>query len=358
MGLGAKLAGAATSGLAGAVTGGIGSIVSGGLGLLGGLFKRNNNGFKNQQKLMQQAWEYEKEGMGLQYNYGQQAADAEYRRNLQMWKDTNFRAQRNEMEKAGLSVGLMYGNGGGQTASTAGGTATQPSAPKINPIEVGLQQQALGLQLKQIEAQNKLANAETAKTLAEANKIAGVDTEGQDLENKWREIENRIQLSRENIAAANVTEANANAQKAVELWNQEMLNTKYLNETQEERVAKLISEIALLQKEGAVQDSIVDVNYNTARKIQKEVENFYYEMITRRMSAEAAKEQAAAMVDKIAKDYELGKGHLNNENQKNLREWIFGGINQLSEIIESISKFKQAQSILKRLEKIIRKPNE
>ena len=78
MGLGAKLADAATSGLTGAVTGGIGSIVSGGLGLLGGLFKKNNNGFKNQQKLMQQAWEYEKEGMGLQYNYGQQAADAEY----------------------------------------------------------------------------------------------------------------------------------------------------------------------------------------------------------------------------------------------------------------------------------------
>ena len=61
MGLAATLADAATSGLAGAVTGGIGSIVSGGLGLLGGLFKRNNNGFKNQQKLMQQALEYEKE---------------------------------------------------------------------------------------------------------------------------------------------------------------------------------------------------------------------------------------------------------------------------------------------------------
>ena len=59
---------------------------------------------------MQQAWEYEKEGMGLQYNYGQQAADAEYKRNLQMWKDTNFGAQRAEIEDAGLSVGLMYGN--------------------------------------------------------------------------------------------------------------------------------------------------------------------------------------------------------------------------------------------------------
>lgn len=358
MGLGATLANAATAGLAGAVTGGIGSIVSGGLGLLGGLFKRNNNGFKNQQKLMQQAWEYEKEGMGLQYNYGQQAADAEYKRNLQMWKDTNFGAQRAEMEDAGLSVGLMYGNGGGQAASSAGGTATQPNAPKTNPVEVALQQQAMGLQLKQIEAQNKLASAETAKTLAEANKIAGVDTKGQELNNKWQEIENRIQLSKENIAESNVTEAAANAKKAIELWKQEALNTKYLDETQEERVAKLVSEIALIQKEGAVQDSIVDVNYNTARKIQKEVENFYYDMITRRMSAEAAKEQAAAMVDKIAKEYELGKGHLDNENQKNLREWIYGGINQLSEVIESISKFKQAQSLLKKLGKIIRKPNE
>ena len=162
---------------------------------------------------------------------------------------------------------------------------------------------------------------------------------------------------RQRFPESNTKEAAANAKKAVELWKQEALNTKYLDETQKERVTKLVSEIALLQKEGAVQDSIVDVNYNTARKIEKEVENFYYEMITRRMSAEAAKEQAAAMIDKIAKDYELGKGHLENENQKNLREWIFGGINQLSEIIGSLSKFKQAESILKRLEKAIKNLN-
>ena len=85
-------------------------------------------------KLVSEVALLQKEGMGLQYNYGQQAADAEYKRNLQMWKDTNFGAQRAEMEKAGLSVGLMYGNGGGQAASTAGGNATQPNAPKTNQI--------------------------------------------------------------------------------------------------------------------------------------------------------------------------------------------------------------------------------
>ena len=69
------------------------------------------------------------------------------------------------MEKAGLSVGLMYGGGGGQAASTAGGDGMQPSGPKMNPVEAALQQQAMGLQLKQIEAQNRLASAETAKNI-------------------------------------------------------------------------------------------------------------------------------------------------------------------------------------------------
>ena len=67
-----------------------------------------------------------------------------------MWKDTNFGAQRAEMEDAGLSVGLMYGNGGGSAASAAGGTATQPSGPKMNPVEAALQQQALIVTGKQI----------------------------------------------------------------------------------------------------------------------------------------------------------------------------------------------------------------
>lgn len=348
MGLGTILGNAASTGLAGAVTGGIGSIVSGGLGLLGGLFKKNSNGLKEKQKLMQQAWEYEKEGMSLQYNYGQQAADAEYKRNLQMWKDTNFGAQRSEMENAGLSVGLMYGNGGGSAASTAGGTATQPSAPRTNPVEVALQQESMGLQLKQIEAQNRLANAQATKTIAEANKIAGVDTEGQELQNKWQEIENRIQVSKESIEESNMKAAAANADKAIEDWKISVLEREYLDKTQEERVTLLVSEVAKIQKEGSVAESIVDVNYHTARKIQKEVENFYYEVITRRMSAEAAKESAENMLKKIENDYKLG-------SDKNLREWIYGGVDRINGILETIIKFRNGEQILKTIAKKFKK---
>lgn len=138
----------------------------------------------------------------------------------------------------------MYGNGGGSTASTAGGTATQPSAPKTNPVEVALQQESMGLQLKQIEAQNRLANAQATKTIAEANKIAGVDTKGQELQNKWQEIENRIQTSRESIEENNIKAAAANADKAIEDWKISVLEREYLDNVQEERVTLLVSEIA------------------------------------------------------------------------------------------------------------------
>jgi hypothetical protein len=333
MGLGITLAGMAAKGLAGAV--------------FKGIFGKNNR-LEDQEELMRKVWEYEKEGMGLQYSYGQQAADAEYRRNLQMWKDTNFGAQRNEMEKAGLSVGLMYGNGGGSAASTAGGTTTQPNAPKTNPVEVALQQEAMGLQLKQIEAQNRLANAQATKTIAEANKIAGVDTEGQELQNKWQEIENRIQTSRENIEQSNMKQAAANADKAVEDWKISVLEREYLDNVQEERVTLLVAEIAKIQKEGSLAESATDVNYHTARKIEKEVENFYYEMITRRMSAEAAKKSAENMLKKIENDYKLG-------SDQNLREWIYGGVDRINGILETIVKFKNGAQILEAIAKKIKK---
>lgn len=149
-----------------------GGLVDGALGLLGGLFNKQ----PNQEELQRQAWEYEKEGMALQYQYGQQAADAQQKRNLEMWEATNYSAQREQLEKAGLSVGLMYGQGGAGGATATGGQPTQPSGMSINPVQAKLQAAAIGIQMKQTEAQTRLANAEAMKASAEAGKISGVDT--------------------------------------------------------------------------------------------------------------------------------------------------------------------------------------
>ena len=349
------LSGATTGASIGSVIPGLGTtlggIIGGGLGLIGGLFK-GDDGFKEKQKLMQQAWEYEKEGMGLQYSYGQQAADAEYKRNLQMWKDTNFGAQRDEMEKAGLSVGLMYGNGGGQAASTAGGDGMQPSGPRMNPVEAALQQQAMGLQLKQIEAQNRLASAETAKTLAEANKIAGVDTEGAKLDIEWKKIENRIQISRENIEASNVTAAEANAQKAVAEWNSAVVQAEIDVETKATKTQIIMEQLVNMRKEGALMVANRELSEKQKEKVEKEINYMFYELYTKRMSAEAAKELAKATYEKVKNEYELGKEHLSLEEEKNLREWIYGGIHEGAEIIKIITDFLPAGKATKVLKTI------
>lgn len=324
-----------------------GGIIGGGLGLLGGLFG-NGNSIKKQKELMDKAWEYEKEGMGIQYQYGQMAANEAQRRNLEMWNSTNFEQQRAHMENAGLSVGLMYG-GGGQGAVSQGGQATQPSGPTSNPVAMALQYQQIEQQNEAIKSQTMLNQAEAAKALAEAKKTGGVDTKKTETEIKWQEIENRIQESREQIASSNITEAKANAQKAMEEFKQAMLNTEYLDKTQQQRIQTVTDQLSLIQKQGLKEEAVIDLTNAQASKVRKEIDILWYDAITRRTNADALKKQADAAVDKITKEYELGKGRLSLEEQKNLREWIYGGIDQITSIVEVVSKIKNGMDALKAL---------
>lgn len=327
----------------------VGGIVGGGLGLLGGLFGGGNSR-KDQERLMEKAWEYEKEGMGMQYNYGQAAANAAQQRNMEMWNQTNFGAQRKHMEDAGLSVGLMYG-GGGQGAVSQGGQATQPSGPTSNPVGMALQYKQIEQQNEAIKSQTILNQAEAAKAIAEAKKTSGVDTEKTEAEVKWQEIENRIQNSREQIASSNILEAKANAKKAMEDFKQAMLNTEYLNETQQQRIQTITDQLALIQKQGLKEEALIDLTNTQATKVRREIDMLWYDAITKRISAESLKKQASTAVEKLAKDYELGKGHLSLEEQKNLREWIYNGIDQITDIVGVVGKIKNGVKMLKMLSK-------
>ena len=71
----------------------------------------------------------------------------------------------------------------------------------------------------------------------------------------------------------------------------------------------------------------------------------------KRTSAEALKKQADAAIEKIAKGYELGKGRLNLEEQRNLREWIYNGIDQITDIVGVVGKVKNGAEMLKAMAK-------
>lgn len=174
--LGGALSGAGTGAAIGSAIPGVGTAIGAIGGGLLGLFSGGESSYKNQKKLMKQAWEYEKEGMGLQYGYNEQMAQANQQRSKDMWDYTNFENQRKHLENAGLSVGLMYGNGGTMQASTSGGQGQGVAGIKMNPVEAAIQSKALDIQMKQMESQTALNAASATKQLAEANKIKGVDT--------------------------------------------------------------------------------------------------------------------------------------------------------------------------------------
>lgn len=100
---------------------------------------------------------------------------ADYQHGLQydMWKRTNYGAQVDELNAAGLNPALLYGGGGGGGATTgsgAGGTVGGASAS--DPVSGQRSMMEMGMMM----AQKKVLESQAAKNEAEAEKISGVDT--------------------------------------------------------------------------------------------------------------------------------------------------------------------------------------
>ena len=92
-----------------------------------------------------------------------------------------------------------------------------------------------------------------------------------------------------------------------------------------------------MRKEGALMVANKELSEKQKEKVEKIINYMFYELYTKRMSAEAAQEIAKATYEKVKNEYELGKGHLSNEDEKNLREWIYGGIREAQGIIKIIT---------------------
>lgn len=146
-------------------------IIGQGMSLLfGGAQDRRQ--IKQQQKLTDMQSKAQKDMI----DYSNKAQEA---MQMSMWDKTNYKAQIDQMKKAGLSVSEMYGGsgaggatvgGGGASGSVGGGSAGDPNAG----VGMGLQ---MASQLALQKAQKENIEADTANKKAEATKTSGVDTD-------------------------------------------------------------------------------------------------------------------------------------------------------------------------------------
>lgn len=136
------------------------SAIGAGMGLLLGRHNDQRQ-LKQQQKLTD-----------LQLEADKKLTTFQREQQYQMWKDTNFSAQKEELIKAGLNPGLLYGmSGGGGTTTGAG--AAHSSAPHAQ----GSTNEIMGMmQLRSQEAQIEMMKAQADKARADAEKTRGVDT--------------------------------------------------------------------------------------------------------------------------------------------------------------------------------------
>lgn len=122
-----------------------------------------------------------------QLGIGNQMADEQMGRNkhmmnfqmekqMEMWERTGYKAQVEQLKKAGLNPALLYGmsGGGGQTAAGPTATTPMPSTPQHDNVGMGLQ---AGIQMQLLQAQKANIEADTEKKKVEAGKTSGVDTQ-------------------------------------------------------------------------------------------------------------------------------------------------------------------------------------
>ena len=157
-------------------------MVGAGLGLLGsiGQGKRQRKAIEAQKEAQMALNE---QAAKLNYQYGEKAAENAYNRQLAMYQrsyeDQSYKAMVNQMEDAGLSVGLMYGgngSGGGAGAMSgapkgdAGGAIAGQAANAAALMEVENQRRSLALQQASMAKDIQLKDAEIELKKKEADR--------------------------------------------------------------------------------------------------------------------------------------------------------------------------------------------
>lgn len=150
------------------------NVVDAGLGLiLGGINDKRQ--VRQQQKLQE-----------MQIQGQQRMMDYSMNKQLEMWRATNYGAQKAELEKAGLNAGLLYGmkGGGGVTTGSPGGNVQGAAAPSGGGEAVATM--GMGLQRELLEAQKEVLVTQAEKNRADAASKSGVETKNiaADTENK------------------------------------------------------------------------------------------------------------------------------------------------------------------------------
>lgn len=241
----------------------------------------------------------------MQIKGAKELADYNNQKQMELWKATNFGAQRAEMEKAGLSASLMYGGsgaGGGTTGSGGGGMPTG---------DTGSAQMMARMQAQSMNADTVLKLATAEKTKAETENISGGVAKGLELDNIAKEFQNKLNTdSREDqidVIRATAEKLTGEANKAAaEGAITQATQNEQIERIKEEATGAMLNNLAIRQNIKLSKAQIQKLNADISQGWDK-LEN---ERRGQDIDAETAREMMKTIL--ISSGIQAGGNLLNN----------------------------------------------
>lgn len=301
-----------------------------GLGAIMGIATANwqdNRQLKQQEKLQ-----------ALQEAGNKRMADYQQKLALQMWKDTNYGAQVEQLKLAGLNPALLYGKGGGggttagsNVSGVSGATASSGQGEILQGIGLMQQQQQMRLQDAQIKALEADANSKNA----DANYKNGVGT---DLGKS--QVTLNTQLFKNEQAKYNLIEADTYLKEVEGMFKNTELS--FLQDTYEDRKStiKYDSLNALKRYEIAINEEIKSGNEATisSATVEPEITRIIAESIKANLTndlisaqitnTEQNTNESKAKVEEIQKRIELYDAQIDKFAADIAQGWMNVNANQ------------------------------
>ena len=302
-----------------------GGLIGPALGLA--LEKHNDKRQINQQQKLQDMQQQGQMEMG-NFNYQKQ---------LDMWKATSYPGQIEQMKKAGINPGLVYGMGGGGGATTgqaSGGVSGASAQGQSGELLAGT-----GMAM-QMRAQNELLKAQKENIEADTvNKKAGAGKTVAETAN--------VPLAGENIKADTANrEQNTAVQKAEEELKK--LEESYQKQTLTDRVGKLGYETAKAGNESEIKANELTISGQT---VTEEIDRIKAEAVGAALKNKMTTTQTAAITEGVAqgwKEIEIKK-YLAEQGMENKdQDQILGIVGQIIGIIGQLAGKKFGTMLEKR----------
>ena len=248
-------------------------------------------------------------------------------RALEMWRKTGYEAQGQQIENAGLNKALMYGGGGA--------SATSQSQGNSGVNNTGTQAVAMGLQARAIEAQVSNTEADTALKIAQAAKEAGeaskkpIELKIEQTNKEIADLEKNLKTQNIEIGANEIVRSTAIAQKAMEELNQAMMETEIKKETKDAIIKSTIKNVTNLEVQIALGIAKTKETNKNIEAIGEQLEALKKDVITRRITADAAKENAKTLGERLIKEMEVKGQELEIQEKRMILDAIQGGVDSM-----------------------------